>query len=139
MADRLASTTASQVEARPKANVQRRVYAAGEIATSEPEPARAQQPATPAAPRQPAAPADGGRPSSNSGSGNSSASRIDPAQIPRPEVLKTAERWPTRANVGQSPPAATSAFVVEDDGNCSPRYMRLTMNQARAARHARTR
>ena len=70
--------------------MQRRVYAAGEVETFEPEPARAQQPAAPAAPRQ-TAPADGGRPASNSGS-NSSASRIDPAQIPRPEVLKTAER-----------------------------------------------
>ena len=31
--------------------------------------------------------------------------------------------------MGQCAPAATSAFLVEDDGNCSPRLMRLTLNQ----------
>ena len=61
--------------------------------------------------------------------GNGSGSRIDPSQIPRPDAAKAAETFATRANIGMCPPPATSAFVVADEGSCSPRYMRLTLNQ----------
>ena len=72
----------------------------------------------------------GGQPMAGDDSGrNSSSNRIDPAQIPRPEADQDAKRFQTRANVGQVPPPATSGFVVEDDGNCSPRFMRLSVNQ----------
>ena len=74
---------------------------------------------------QPSAPAR--QPSS--GGTNGAYNRIDPSQIPRPEAARRAQTWNTRANVGQCPPAATSAYLAEDDGNCSPRYMRLTLNQ----------
>ena len=70
----------------------------------------------------------GGGGSGGSGS-NGSGSRIDPSQIPRPDAAKAAETFATRANIGMCPPPATSPFVVSDEGNCSPRYMRLTLNQ----------
>eukprot|EP00965_Chrysotila_dentata_P151514 5007314-Pleurochrysis_carterae.AAC.2 len=47
---------------------------------------------------------------------------------------KLPEQFATRAGIGMTPPPATSSFIVEDDGNCNPRYMRLTLNQARDAR-----
>ncbi|KAK9071221.1 hypothetical protein SSX86_009789 [Deinandra increscens subsp. villosa] len=57
-------------------------------------------------------------------------SKIDPNQIPRPvpssSVLMHETRQGTQAN---PPPPATSEFIVRDTGNCSPRYMRSTINQ----------
>jgi hypothetical protein len=29
------------------------------------------------------------------------------------------------------PPSSTSSFIVKDTGNCSPRYMRLSLNQVK--------
>jgi hypothetical protein len=115
------------VEGRPRAHVQRRQYAAAEQ-TDVSDANGAADLRTPA-PNAPSAPAPhAGASNGNSGSGSAS-SRIDPSQIPRPDAAKRAESFPTRANAGQSPPPATSAYLVDDDGNCSPRYMRLTLNQ----------
>ncbi|PON36117.1 Zinc finger, FYVE/PHD-type [Parasponia andersonii] len=58
------------------------------------------------------------------------STRIDPNQIPRPlpssSVILHATRQGNQAN---SPPPATSDYIVNDTGNCSPRYMRCTINQ----------
>jgi len=115
-----APPTVSHGDNRPKANVHRRLYAEGEALTADQTGTRqsrlpAQSPSQPTAAAQP--------------SGNSGTNRIDPSQIPRPDAGRRAEKWSTRANVGQCPPSATSAYIVEDDGNCSPRYMRLTLSQ----------
>ena len=125
-----------QVESRPKAAVQRRMYAHGEIAEAEPAASAAQALGPGAVPSTPRTASSAS--SAPEARNSSSTNRIDPSQIPRPESLRAAERWQTRANVGQSPPAATSAFVVEDDGNCSPRYMRLTINQVLSTADALT-
>ncbi|KAL5715392.1 Protein transport protein Sec24C [Ranunculus cassubicifolius] len=57
-------------------------------------------------------------------------SKIDPNQIPRPFPSASATIYETRQG-GQAniPPPATSDYVVKDTGNCSPRYMRCTINQ----------
>ena len=110
------------VDSRPKANVQRRQYAEGEVQSESNGGIGSPQPRAPSG--QPSQSPTSGTSGSNSGS-----NRIDPSQIPRPDAGRKAEKWCTRANVGQLPPPATSAFIVEDDGNCSPRYMRLTLNQ----------
>lgn len=106
---------------RPRA-AQRRQYAPGEV----PEP----EPLTPPASHSSSQyrPADRGASNGDRPKANS-AQRIDPSQIPRPDMAVRPERFSTRANLGQAPPAANSAFEVEDDGNCSPRFLRLTMNQ----------
>jgi protein transport protein SEC24 len=55
--------------------------------------------------------------------------RIDPKQIPRPADLKSSTatiRYYTRS--GLSPPSSTADFVAIDEGNCSPRFVRLTTN-----------
>ncbi|KAF5204290.1 transport protein Sec24-like [Thalictrum thalictroides] len=66
------------------------------------------------------------------GSGGLSAgsSKIDPNQIPRPFPTSSGIVFETRVN-GQAniPPPASSEYVVKDTGNCSPRYMRCTINQ----------
>ena len=116
-------------ENRPKAQIQRRLYAQDDIPQDISD--RQREPSQPT--YQPAAAARGGaQPGAHQSNGSTAApssSRIDPAQIPRPDASRPAETWPTRANIGQCPPAATSAFLVEDEGNCSPRFMRLTLNQ----------
>ncbi|KAI3856414.1 hypothetical protein MKW92_012316 [Papaver armeniacum] len=58
------------------------------------------------------------------------SSKIDPNQIPRPIPASTVTLFETRQN-GQAsiPPPATTDFIVKDTGNCSPRYMRCTINQ----------
>ncbi|KAF7123253.1 hypothetical protein RHSIM_Rhsim12G0137600 [Rhododendron simsii] len=57
-------------------------------------------------------------------------SKIDPNQIPRPipsiSVILHETRQGNQANL---PPPATSDYIVKDTGNCSPRYMRCTINQ----------
>eukprot|EP00873_Tetraselmis_striata_P007892 jgi/Tetstr1/428156/TSEL_018207.t1 len=62
-----------------------------------------------------------------------SSNRIDPSQIPRPAAgTSTAEPLIHETFVaGQHspPPPSTSSFIVKDTGNCSPRYMRLSLNQ----------
>ncbi|XP_076918795.1 protein transport protein SEC24 C-like [Bidens hawaiensis] len=57
-------------------------------------------------------------------------SKIDPNQIPRPIPNTSVVLHETRqANQANPPPPATSEFIVRDTGNCSPRYMRCTINQ----------
>jgi protein transport protein SEC24 len=71
---------------------------------------------------QPGSPATGAQ--------TSGTSRIDPNQIPRPLSTSTSLIFETRAdNQANLPPSATSDFIVKDTGNCSPRYMRCTVNQ----------
>lgn len=68
-----------------------------------------------------------GSPATTSAAGSS---RIDPTQIPRPQTSSTVTSFETRANNQATlPPSATSNFIVRDMGNCSPRYMRCTLNQ----------
>lgn len=56
-------------------------------------------------------------------------SRIDPNQIPRPQMSPMLIDFETRVNnQAVIPPSATSNFVVRDTGNCSPRYMRSSLN-----------
>ena len=110
----------------PKANVQRRIYAADERvpeqAPAGPPGQYAPLPNCPTPTTQPSSPQLGAQGSNNN--------RIDPAQIPRQDAQADAGRpWLTRTNLGQVPPPATSGFLVEDDGNASPRYMRLSLNQ----------
>uniref|UniRef100_A0A0C9S8H8 TSA: Wollemia nobilis Ref_Wollemi_Transcript_11181_4406 transcribed RNA sequence n=1 Tax=Wollemia nobilis TaxID=56998 RepID=A0A0C9S8H8_9CONI len=64
------------------------------------------------------------------GAQGSGTSRIDPNQIPRPGSNSTPLVFETRTNnQANLPPSATSDFIVRDTGNCSPRYMRCTLNQ----------
>uniref|UniRef100_A0A7S4DQB5 Uncharacterized protein n=1 Tax=Lotharella globosa TaxID=91324 RepID=A0A7S4DQB5_9EUKA len=56
--------------------------------------------------------------------------RIDPAQIPRwsPEhkTDEPVKKFFTRS--GSSPPPSTHPFVAVDEGNCSPRFIRMSTN-----------
>ncbi|KAG5244951.1 protein transport protein [Salix suchowensis] len=64
------------------------------------------------------------------GSPLSGTSKIDPNQIPRPIPGSSVILHDTRAgNQANPPPPATSDYIVTDTGNCSPRYMRCTINQ----------
>ncbi|KAI9394068.1 hypothetical protein POPTR_005G049100v4 [Populus trichocarpa] len=66
----------------------------------------------------------------HTGSPLSGASKIDPNQIPRPIPGSSVILHDTRAgNQANPPPPATSDYIVTDTGNCSPRYMRCTINQ----------
>ena len=57
--------------------------------------------------------------------------RIDPKQIPRPSEFKgSVVKYYTRS--GLTPPTSTSDYIVVDEGNCSPRFMRFTTNQLAA-------
>ncbi|KAJ4952663.1 hypothetical protein NE237_029495 [Protea cynaroides] len=57
-------------------------------------------------------------------------STIDPNQIPRPVPSSSVILFETRqANQAGLPPPATSDYIVKDTGNCSPRFMRCTINQ----------
>ncbi|KAJ3044187.1 COPII coat Sec23p-Sfb3p heterodimer component [Rhizophlyctis rosea] len=111
---------------------------------AQPPGARPYQPQnTPYAPVQnpgyaPGAPAPagrpyGGRPSTDGGPGGAaSRSRIDPNQIPSPLVVQESDQatysagssYYTRSQA--QPPLASSSFHAVDDGNCNPRFMRLT-------------
>ncbi|XP_050372274.1 protein transport protein Sec24-like At4g32640 [Argentina anserina] len=58
------------------------------------------------------------------------SSKIDPNQIPRPGPSSSVLLHETRqGNQANPPPPATSDYIVRDNGNCSPRYMRCTINQ----------
>ncbi|GJP42177.1 hypothetical protein CLOM_g1780, partial [Closterium sp. NIES-68] len=62
--------------------------------------------------------------------GSAPGSRIDPNQIPRPPPPADAFLFETRVNgTANLPPAATSSFVVRDTGNCSPKFIRASLNQ----------
>ncbi|KAK4765115.1 hypothetical protein SAY86_026205 [Trapa natans] len=57
-------------------------------------------------------------------------SKIDPNQIPRPIPSSAVILHETRqGDQANPPPPATSDYIVRDAGNCSPRYMRCTINQ----------
>ncbi|XP_027367987.1 protein transport protein Sec24-like At4g32640 isoform X2 [Abrus precatorius] len=57
-------------------------------------------------------------------------SKIDPNQIPRPTPGSSVILHETRqSNQATIPPSATSDYIVRDTGNCSPRYMKCTINQ----------
>ena len=111
----------------PKASVQRRVYAAAEGVAEQPASVPPGQPRQlPQRPtstmQQPGAP----QPRAQRNDSN----RVDPAQVPRQNTQTDASQpWQTRSNMGEVPPPAASGFLVEDNGNCSPRYMRLSLNQ----------
>ncbi|KAF3651274.1 putative anaphase-promoting complex subunit 6, partial [Capsicum annuum] len=62
--------------------------------------------------------------------GHSIPSKVDPNQIPRPIPNASVVLHETRqGNQANPPPPATSDYIVRDTGNCSPRYMRCTINQ----------
>ncbi|KAJ8760665.1 hypothetical protein K2173_017643 [Erythroxylum novogranatense] len=64
------------------------------------------------------------------GSPMAGSSKIDPNQIPRPIPSSSVVLHDTRqGNQANPPPPATSDYIVRDTGNCSPRYMRCTINQ----------
>ncbi|KAM7475291.1 hypothetical protein LguiB_022534 [Lonicera macranthoides] len=64
------------------------------------------------------------------GSGVTGPSKIDPNQIPRPIPSSSVILHETRqGNQANPPPPATSDYIVKDTGNCSPRYLRCTINQ----------
>ncbi|XP_073317359.1 protein transport protein SEC24 C-like isoform X2 [Primulina huaijiensis] len=57
-------------------------------------------------------------------------SKINPNQIPRLPSSSAVILHETRqGNQANPPPPATSDYIVKDTGNCSPRYMRCTINQ----------
>lgn len=65
-----------------------------------------------------------------SGPSGVAPSKIDPNQIPRPIPSSSVVLFETRQNnQANTPPPATSDYIVKDTGNCSPRYMRCTINQ----------
>eukprot|EP01119_Soliformovum_irregulare_P014673 TRINITY_DN4026_c0_g1_i1.p1 TRINITY_DN4026_c0_g1~~TRINITY_DN4026_c0_g1_i1.p1 ORF type:complete len:883 (-),score=243.77 TRINITY_DN4026_c0_g1_i1:77-2725(-) len=55
--------------------------------------------------------------------------RIRPAEIPTPTAAdqNKVTTYPTLTNRSTLPPPATSEYRVIDEGNCSPRFMRMTM------------
>ncbi|KAM7272848.1 hypothetical protein ACFE04_027512 [Oxalis oulophora] len=64
------------------------------------------------------------------GSPMAGPSKIDRSQIPRPIPSSLVTLHDTRqGNQANPPPPATSDYIVRDTGNCSPRYMRCTINQ----------
>jgi protein transport protein SEC24 len=74
---------------------------------------------------------------------SNSSPRIDPQQIPGPQGATAVEgesvvrAFATRERVGGAPPVlppSTSSYVVSDQGNASPRFMRMTVNCAPASK-----
>ncbi|KAL0415590.1 UNVERIFIED_CONTAM: protein transport protein Sec24-like CEF [Sesamum latifolium] len=62
--------------------------------------------------------------------GQTGQSKIDPNQIPRLSTSSSVILHETRHdNQANLPPPATSEYIVKDTGNCSPRYIRCTINQ----------
>ncbi|XP_027095162.2 protein transport protein SEC24 C [Coffea arabica] len=71
-----------------------------------------------------------GQSMAHTGAAVSGQSKIDPNQIPRPIPSSSVILHETRQNnQANPPPPATSDYIVRDTGNCSPRYMRCTINQ----------
>ncbi|KAJ0038328.1 hypothetical protein Pint_22586 [Pistacia integerrima] len=57
-------------------------------------------------------------------------SKVDSTQIPRLDPSSSVIMYETRhGNQANPPPPATSDFIAMDTGNCSPHYMRCTINQ----------
>ncbi|KAM0963448.1 hypothetical protein FF1_022556 [Malus domestica] len=69
-------------------------------------------------------------PAGQTGTPLAGSSKIDPTQIPRPIPSSSMLIHETRqGNQANPPPPATTDYIVRDTGNCSPRYMRCTINQ----------
>ncbi|XP_031276183.1 protein transport protein Sec24-like At4g32640 isoform X1 [Pistacia vera] len=57
-------------------------------------------------------------------------SKVDSTQIPRPDTSSSVIMYETRhGNQANPPPPATSDFIAMDTENCSPHYVRCTINQ----------
>ncbi|KAJ0037639.1 hypothetical protein Pint_22625 [Pistacia integerrima] len=57
-------------------------------------------------------------------------SKVDSTQIPRPDPSSSVIMYETHhGNQANPPPPSTSDFIAMDTGNCSPHYMRCTINQ----------
>ncbi|KAG8464021.1 hypothetical protein KFE25_000189 [Diacronema lutheri] len=127
---------------RPRAPVQRRQYAEQEVVAQDEDAgtlasggtgtgANAIAGIVPPSPLSPS----GAAPKPVLARGQSSRS-IDPSQIPRPAPLPesaalasgSVEVLASRELIGRVPPLACSAYTVHDDGNASPRFLRLAMN-----------
>ncbi|XP_049355011.1 protein transport protein Sec24-like At4g32640 [Solanum verrucosum] len=66
----------------------------------------------------------------HAGSALTGQSNFDSSQIPRPIPNSAVILHETRqGNKANPPPPATSDYIVWDTGNCSPRFMRCTVNQ----------
>uniref|UniRef100_A0AAV1U5I3 Protein transport protein Sec24-like n=1 Tax=Peronospora matthiolae TaxID=2874970 RepID=A0AAV1U5I3_9STRA len=57
-----------------------------------------------------------------------SKQRIDPTQIPRPIVSPERVQYIARGHTVTMPPPASSDYVCVDEGCCSPRFIRPTLN-----------
>ncbi|XP_058102965.1 protein transport protein SEC24 C-like [Magnolia sinica] len=85
---------------------------------------------TPGLPNQPMPPVPPGMGHPSVSGAPVAGSKIDPNQIPRPIPSSPVTIFDTRQNnQANNPPPATSEYIVRDTGNCSPRYMRCTINQ----------
>jgi len=71
----------------------------------------------------------------------SGKSRIDPTQVPRPqaEASEDVREFRTRSLSTTPVPQASSSYKVIDDGNCNPRFMRMSLNQIPSTRELATR
>ncbi|KAL2457291.1 Protein transport protein Sec24-like [Forsythia ovata] len=66
----------------------------------------------------------------HTGAAGTAQSKVDPSHIPRPIPSSVVILHETRqGNQANPPPPATSDYIVKDTGNCSPRFMRCTINQ----------
>ena len=58
-----------------------------------------------------------------------SSTKIDPSQVPRPSAKGDApEEYRTSGNQHPNPPTTQARFVVRDTGNANPRFMRCTLS-----------
>jgi len=80
------------------------------------------------------------QPSSQPSTPGTSKSRIDPSQVPRPAAEREdLKEFRTKTLSTAQAPQASSTYRVIDDGNCSPRFMRMTINQFPNTRELATR
>eukprot|EP00281_Chroomonas_sp_CCMP1168_P026138 CAMPEP_0206231294 /NCGR_PEP_ID=MMETSP0047_2-20121206/10758_1 /ASSEMBLY_ACC=CAM_ASM_000192 /TAXON_ID=195065 /ORGANISM="Chroomonas mesostigmatica_cf, Strain CCMP1168" /LENGTH=922 /DNA_ID=CAMNT_0053654859 /DNA_START=29 /DNA_END=2799 /DNA_ORIENTATION=- len=83
-----------------------------------------------------ALPGDGNR--SNMSSPRTPRSRIDPNQVPRPPSStgkdSDGKEFRTSSLATTPIPQAASSYRIIDDGNCSPRFMRMSINQLPATK-----
>ena len=60
---------------------------------------------------------------------SSSSSKVDPTQVPRPSAKGEApEEYRTMGNQYPHPPTPQARFIVRDNGNANPRFMRCTLS-----------
>jgi protein transport protein SEC24 len=53
---------------------------------------------------------------------------IDPKSVPQLDASKTLYETRYKTSSSELPPCATASYLCEDDGNASPRYIRMTTN-----------